>query len=316
MALARRAPYLAYRLASAVAPALPGPVAEETARALGLVFARAMRGRRRVLERHLRRVHGAGLSGAALERAVAASFDSYARYWLEAFRLSRVGPAALEEGMAYEGLSSLREALARGRGAILALPHLGGWDFGGAWLASTGVPVTVVVEPVEPPELFGWFVAFRRSLGMEVVPLGPRATRDVLAALAENRAVGLLCDRDITGGGVEVEFFGERTTLPGGPALLALRSGAALLPTAIYFEGSGHRGVVRPPVAAERRGSLAADVARITQALAAELEILVRRAPEQWHLFQPNWPSDRDPPPERGDGALWALVRGRRTRAG
>ena len=108
----------------------------------------------------------------------------------------------------------------------------------------------------------------------------------------------LLCDRDIEGDGVEVEFFGERTTLPGGPATLALRTGATLLPVAVYFRpGRDHLGVVRPPVPVEREGRLRDDIARITQVLARELEALIRAAPEQWHLLQPNWPSD----PRRAD---------------
>ena len=88
---------------------------------------------------------------------------------------------------------------------------------------------------------------------------------------------------------------GERTTLPAGPATLALRTGAALLPVAVYFgPGRGHQGVVRSPVATSRAGTLRDDIARITQSLAHEFEILIRAAPEQWHLLQPNWPSDRE----------------------
>src|SRR5205085_7976812 len=114
-------------------------------------------------------------------------------------------------------------------------------------------------------------------------------------ALRANEVACLLCDRDLAGTGIPVEFFGERTTLPGGPAALALRTGAALLPAAVYFEGRhGHRGVVRPPVPVERTGRLRDAVARVSQALAGELECLIRDAPDQWHLFQPNWPSDRD----------------------
>jgi KDO2-lipid IV(A) lauroyltransferase len=105
--------------------------------------------------------------------------------------------------------------------------------------------------------------------------------------------VALLCDRDITGTGVEVDFFGEKTTLPSGPAVLALRTGAQLLPSAVYDRGRIHHGVVRPPVPVERRGSFRDDVARITQLIAYELEDLIRAAPEQWHMLQPNWPSDR-----------------------
>ena len=116
----------------------------------------------------------------------------------------------------------------------------------------------------------------------------------MLQALRANRIVCLLSDRDLTGDGVEVEFFGERTTLPGGPATLALRTGATLLPAAVYFRpGRNHHAVVRPPVPAAREGRLREDVARITQLLADEFEALIRAAPEQWHLMQPNWPSDR-----------------------
>ena len=125
--------------------------------------------------------------------------------------------------------------MADGTGVILALPHLGGWEWAGRWIADCGIPITVVVEPLEPPELFEWFADFRRSLGMDVVPLGPGAASAAIKAVKANGVLCLLCDRDIGGGGVEVEFFGERTTLPAGPATLALRTGAPVLPTAVYF---------------------------------------------------------------------------------
>ena len=130
---------------------------------------------------------------------------------------------------------------------------------------------------------------------MNVVPLGPGAGTTVMRALKDNHVVCLLADRDLHGGGPEVEFFGERTSMPPGPATLALRTGAPILPTAVYFTGrvDGHFGWVRPPLPVERVGArLRDDVQRITQDLAHELEILIRRAPSQWHMFQPNWPSD------------------------
>ena len=115
----------------------------------------------------------------------------------------------------------------------------------------------------------------------------------MVRALRANHAVCLLCDRDLDGGGVEVEFFGERTTLPAGPATLALRTGAPLLPAACYYDGRYHRCEVLPAVPVERRGRLQDDVTRVTQDLAGRLEDLIRAAPQQWHLLQPNWPSDR-----------------------
>lgn len=250
-----------------------------------------------MIERHLRRAHGGDLEGPDLSRAVQAAFESYSRYWLESFTLPRETPASLAARFSHEGRELLDEALALGRGAILAIPHLGGWDYAGAWLATQGYPLTVVVERIEPPDLFEWFVAHRRALGMKVVPLGDGVAPATAATLRTGGLLALLCDRDIPGTGIEVEFFGERTTLPGGPATLALRTGAPLLPTASYFQPDGrHLGVVRPALSVERRGSLRDDVSRITQDLAYALEALIRRAPEQWHLMQPNWPSDFDVP--------------------
>ena len=291
---ADRLTYAGYRAGSAVANALPSPVARILARALGLGFARAMRGRRAMLTRHLRRVFGPAVTDAELEARVAHAFNSYAQYWLESFRLASTSRDELESLMSWEGVARIDEALGRGKGVILALPHLGAWDFGGAWLAAVGYPATVVVEALDPPELFEWFADMRRALGLAVVPHGPDAAAAVGRALRSNGIVALLSDRDLARTGVEVTFFGETTTLPAGPATLALRTGAALLPCAIYFDerGGGHHGIVRPALDASRQGSVRDDVTRITQALAHELEALIRRAPEQWHLMQPNWPSD------------------------
>jgi KDO2-lipid IV(A) lauroyltransferase len=285
-----------YKAAAALTRVLPAPFARATAQTLSLVMARTMRDRRAMVERHQQRVAGRPLSRWALERQVQRTFASYARYWAESLRLPSLPAAELDRLMSYEGLEYLDAALAAGQGAILATPHLGGWDPGGAWFTRNGYELTVVVEPLEPPEVFDWFVEFRRSIGMEIVPLGPSAGTAVIKALKAGRPVALLCDRDIFGTGVEVEFFGERTTLPSGPATLALRTGAPLIPVAVYFrDPEGYHGVVRPPIPVERTGSLRDDVSRITQVLAHELEKFIRRAPEQWHLLQPNWPSDRLP---------------------
>jgi len=246
--------------------------------------------------RHLHRSHSPDLTGRALDHEVRRVFASYARYWMESARIPGTSPAALDADTSYEGVEHLESALATGNGVIMALPHLGGWDYGGAWLASVGrYPITVVVEPVEPPELLAWFTELRRSVGLEIVPLGSAAATSILRRLRGGGLVGLLSDRDILGTGSEVEFFGERTTLPSGPATLAFRTGAAILPTAVYFTGRrGHHAVVRPPIPVERAGRFRDDIARVTQLLADELELLIRRAPSQWHLLQPNWPSDRE----------------------
>ena len=236
----------------------------------------------------------AGSRAATRRRRSREVFASYAQYWVESFRLPGVSTEALEAGFDITGWEHVEAARAAGKGAILALPHLGGWEWGGFWVATVKqVPLSVVVEPLEPPEMFEWFADYRRQLGMNVIPLGEAAGREVMRALKANHVVSLLSDRDIGGGGISVEFFGEVTTLPAGPATLALRAGAPLLPSATYFEGRRHHAVIRPPLDVTRTGRFRDDVARVTQVLAHELEDLIRAAPEQWHLLQPNWPSDR-----------------------
>ncbi|HUR18675.1 MAG TPA: phosphatidylinositol mannoside acyltransferase [Acidimicrobiales bacterium] len=287
-------PYYRYRAAAALARSVPEPVARAGAYAIGVALAAALGDRRAIVRRHLRRVLGTGVSEQELDRLVRNTFTSYARYWMESCRLpGTVGPW-VDERMSSTGVEQFDKAKAEGKGVILALPHLGGWDHGGAWLGWLGHPLTAVVEPVEPPELFRWIAELRRAVGMDIVPLGPGAGTTLLKRLRDGAIVALVCDRDIGGGGVEVEFFGERTTLPAGPATLALRTGSYLLPTAVYFEGpKGHYSLVGQPLPAERTGRLRDDVTRVTQDLAHALEELIRRAPDQWHMMQPNWPSDQ-----------------------
>jgi phosphatidylinositol dimannoside acyltransferase len=285
---------VAYKLASAFARATPTAVAELSAPTLGLMFSQAMRGQRRMVERHQRRVHGHGLTKLQAIMLSQRAFESYAKYWIESFKLPNLSEAAVRRRFTIDGWEHVEVGLAAGKGVILSLPHLGNWEWAGRWLADKGIPLTVVVEPIHPPELFEWFRNLRTSFGMTVVPLGPTVATTVLGALKRNEAVCLMSDRDITGDGQHVTFFGEETTLPSGPATLALRTGAPLIPAAVYMgANASHFAWVRPPLTCERGSDgLRADIQRITQALANELELLIRRSPEQWHLLQPNWPSD------------------------
>jgi lauroyl/myristoyl acyltransferase len=144
--LGARASYLAYRAGAEIARVVPGSVAQPAARVIGQALAFAMPGRRRQVERNLLRASGGALQGLALRKAVAETFGSYGRYWLELFRLPDDARGTLEIDI--EGFDYIAAGLEHGSGVILALPHVGGWDFAGAWLATQGLPPTVVVEPV------------------------------------------------------------------------------------------------------------------------------------------------------------------------
>ncbi len=284
----------AYRTASDISRALPEPVIDAIGRAASWGAMRASKERRMLVARHLRRVRP-DLEGVALERATLETFRLYTRYWIESFRLRDIDPPAIDAEFAYEGYGNILDGLRRGKGVVLALPHLGGWEWAGFWMARVAnEPITVVVESVEPPELLEFMTGFRAELGMNIVVLGPDAGPAVLRALKANQVVCLLVDRDIEGTGIPVNFFGEMTTMPAGPAIMALRTGATLLSGAIYFRGHGHYAVIEGPIEAERRGRMRDDVARVTATVAERLEALISRAPDQWHLQQPNWPSDYD----------------------
>jgi KDO2-lipid IV(A) lauroyltransferase len=277
--------------------ALPEPVALGVANAVADVRFQVRADQRRMVSENLRRVLGADADDpddmAALDRWARRSFRAYARYWVEGARLGRTSPIEVEQHTLVQGLNYLVEGMAAGKGVIMALPHVGSWEYGGAFLATQGLPMTAVAERLEPPELFDFFVEQRAAMGLTIVPLDAPAST-ISSTLRRGGLVGLLSDRDLVGNGIEVEFFGETTTMPAGAATLALRTGAQLVTGAVYSgPGRDHRAVVEPPLDTTRTGSLRRDVARLTQSIATRFEGLIRRAPEQWHMFQPLWLADR-----------------------
>lgn len=281
--------YNAYRWLARFAEVLPRsaiPVVASVSARVGVVM---LPQKRRLVSRHLGRVMGR----VATSGEVRSAFAEYVRYWLEALRLPSVPFETVARHVDVEGAEHLERARAQGKGALLALAHLGNWDVAGRWLVESGVPLSVVAERLEPPRLHTWFTDFRRSLGFDVLVNGPAITGEIVSALARNDAVALLCDRDVDGSGRSVEFFGEVTALPAGPAVLALRTGATLLPVGIYADGLRYRLVVQPPVDASRRGEFRDDVARVHADLVSVMESLIEKAPTQWHLFGANWPSDK-----------------------
>jgi len=229
--------------------------------------------------------------GTDLDALTKAAMRSYARYWLEVFRLQDMPPERYIGDMFLHDEHYLRDAYAAGKGMILALPHMGNWEQAGAWLAGTGVPFTTVAERLRPESLFDRFVAFRESLGMEVIPLTGGAEPPTALLTERLRAGGCLCllaDRDLSSRGVPVDFFGAAARMAAGPAALALRTGAALLPTALWFEENVWRGRIFPPVEHT-------DVATMTQVMADAFAATIAEHPADWHMLQRVWPDQPDP---------------------
>jgi KDO2-lipid IV(A) lauroyltransferase len=251
----------------------------------------ALRGGPDQLRKNLARVIGTAPADVP-SSLMRASLASYARYWREAFRLPTMDHAALGRQFedSVEGKERLADALAAGRGAILALPHSGNWDMAGVWLVQTHGGFSTVAERLEPESLYRRFLAYRESLGFEVLPLsgGARPAFELLRErLAANGLVCLMAERDLTRTGVQVDFFGEPTRMPAGPAKLAIDTGAALFPVHCWFSGEGWGFRVHPEL-----DCTGGDVGAITQALAEKFEAGIAADPADWHMLQPQWLAD------------------------
>lgn len=281
------AAYYALRAAVALLALMPQGAVQFLGRAVGRVWHAVDPTRRRLARRHMARAGARDPESAARE-----VFASYGRYFAETFWVRPKHLRRLLERTTVEGRSHLVAAKEAGKGAILGLAHLGNWDLAALVAADVGIPLVAVAERLANPRITDWFTRQRQMLHIEVVltGTGPGGRRGLVEALRAGKALALLSDRDLSGRGVAVEFFEEKTTLPAGPATLALRSGAPILPIGAYFDGSGYRIRIRPPLEYDPE---TADVASVTGLLAGELEELIRAAPNQWHLVQPNWPSDR-----------------------
>jgi lauroyl/myristoyl acyltransferase len=245
------------------------------------------------LRRNLRTVVGPAMPEAELDELVRVGLRSYARYWMEAFRLPSQTEQQNRDGFHLVNEAELEAVMAEGHGAILALPHVGNWDAAAAWVVSKGWRMITVAERLKPESVFKRFVAYREKLGMEVVPLtgGQRPPLDVLGEKAQaGYTVALLADRDLSARGVEVTFFGGRTRMPPGPALLALRTGAPLFAADLWFTPEQPRGRIRRiEMPALDEGALDVRVKLITQRLADSFAIGIAEHPEDWHMLQRLW---------------------------
>lgn len=228
---------------------------------------------------------------AMVNRAV----DLYARYWFETFRTPDRARHEIASSVTTVDEHYLADAMKDGNGAIIAMPHLGNWDVAGAYCAEHyGTPL-VVAELLKPRAAFDYWVKTREKLGMEVVPLDGTSApvRALIKALKGGRPVALVADRDMTADGIEVTFFGEKTTIPAGPGTLAARTDAPVVPVGVYIDGPGrYRAVLRPPLRPDKSLARSDQIQTLSQKLVGEFEILIKAEPEQWHLFTPNWPSD------------------------
>lgn len=246
------------------------------------------------LEANLRRVHPAA-SPEELRELSRAGMRSYMRYYSEAFRLPEWDTRRISETFILDRVEIMDAAMAAGTGIIMVPGHMANWDHAGAWGCLRYGGLTTVAEKLKPEGLFRRFLDYRRSLGMEVLGLGDA---DVLRTLAQRLQSGglvaILGDRDISRSGVEVDFFDERASLPAGPALLSLMTGAPVHPVSMWFADDGIRGYVHDRIEIPENVEREVQIQQMTQGLASAYEQGIREHSVDWHMLQKVWLADLD----------------------
>lgn len=292
--------YGGFRLGALLAESIPPSVSDRVVDSAAEVVARLAVPTRKIVARNLARVVG---DGPRLDDTVNAAFRSYGEYWLETLRLGRYSREDIISMVdpTPGTVECLDEAFSEGNGVVLVTGHIGFYDLGVAWTGARGWPFTTVAEVLKPRALFEWFAEIRRRNGMDVIPAKPgsEAREKLIALVRRGEGVALLADRDLGRRGIWVEMFGEATTIPAGPAIVLARTGAAMVAGAIYKKGSRFE-VHFERVPYRSTGDESQDLPVLAQTIARSLEELVLRAPEQWHLFSTNWPSDEPHLPPRG----------------
>jgi len=282
--------FWAYRGIAWLARTLPERLGRRVFRALSSFAYRTMPTLRATVAANQAQVIGRPTDDPLVQDSTREAFRLYGRYWQDTFLITRMGENEFMRRFECIGLEHIRNPIDEGIGVVAVLPHMGNWDAAGRFMAASGLPVVTVAEELRPQRLFELFLDHRRELGMEVLGLSSNGIgRQLVSMLSGNRVVALVADRELGDRGIEVEMFGRRRMMPAGPALLAITTGAALIPAPVYTTAKGWRCVMGPPIDVDPTGDRRADVSRITQRIATEFERAIAAAPADWHLFQPGW---------------------------
>jgi KDO2-lipid IV(A) lauroyltransferase len=277
----------AYQMGARILRALPAGMRHAAMAPGGSAWYWLSPGQRRAALDNYAAVLGRERSDPAVAQVARRAFQNYGRMLADFVLMGSLEPDDLLRQITFEGLEHVDAALAQGRGAIMAVPHMGSWDMAGSWAAAKGYSVFAVAERF-PGSLNNAVVDTRQRFGLNVIPLGRSAVRAITDALRSNGVVALLCDLE-QGPGVDVRFFGRGAVVPGGPAAIAIKTGAALLPSYVYGVGPSryhvHLDESLAWPATETKASL-------MQRVVTRFEDFIKERPDQWYAFRPMFKRD------------------------
>ena len=227
----------------------------------------------------------------ALRRLSWLNFRHHAKAYADLMMLPRTHVETMRPRLHVKGAEYLEEARALGKGVLVVSCHMGSYEVCAAIWSATLAPVSFFAEELEPRELFEWYRETRARLGISVLTLDFGGIRKVLQALQDQEMVITAIDRDITGTGHVMPFFGKPAPIPLGPAAIALRLGTPLFPVCVYrLPDDSYMAEGAPLVYAKSTGDARADQVRATEQVVRQIERFIQQHPEQWHVPHRIWP--------------------------
>jgi KDO2-lipid IV(A) lauroyltransferase len=218
-------------------------------------------------------------------------FRNFAKYLVDFFRYPLLSLEYINSKVSVENRHYLDEALLRGKGAVILTAHIGNWELGGVIIAKLGYPFWAVALAHKDKRINSFFDRQRESMGINVIPM-QFALRRGLRLLKENNFIALLGDRDFTrNGGVPVDFFGKKALLPQGPAILALKSGAAIVPGYLVRNADDTFRLCfeKPIYSPSSSGEDGQDILKLLDECKGRIENWIKHYPGQWYVFRKFW---------------------------
>lgn len=259
-------------------------------RGLGILVYDTMKRYRLVALGNLRRAYGGIWDEATIERVARKSFQHLGITLIEFFlRQPQMTPEEVEREVRFEGQEHFEEAFRRGKGVILVTAHYGNWEMMGPRLVRAGYRLSAISRTADDPGTERMIETIRTRCGLQQIPRG-RAAREGLAVLHRNEILAILLDQNTLAGGIFVPFFGHPASTATGPAVFALKTGAALVPTFCLRQPDGtHLMKAWPPIYPRPTGDRAADVHSLTAELTRIIELQIREQPELWCWLHHRW---------------------------
>jgi KDO2-lipid IV(A) lauroyltransferase len=280
--------YLAYLFTWRLIGFLPGKIAYALgARVSDYIFKKNGKGVKRLRSNYAR--VAPSLSDMELNQLTKMGMRSYLRYWIDTFRLNTWSKEQILKTTTVINEHLLRDPINTKQGCLVVLPHAGNWDHAAAYFCSTGINLSTVAEKLKPEAIFLKFLAYRESIGIEVLHTEQKVIPTLVERLKSGKLVALVADRDLSKSGIEVDFFGGVAKMPSGPARLILDSDAAFISAYITYNKEGITIELQEIGPVPKIGTTDEKVKALTQLMANNFADGIKRTPVDWHMLQRIW---------------------------